>query len=262
MITRSRYADYYCDWISRLDNQLKGRSQLEALNLLRSDSKNLFAVWQWLVKQRDYERLIQVLPAYLAYYEYHNRFSETAEIGQLLREMIQWLEPECGENEDDWVKAPHADLLSLSMAALRRFRWHADGIEPMIQIHRKSLRIAQVLPDNFIKALILLMDASGPGDVQADEAIRISRQSIEIFERLHDTWGVAMATLVLADNTLFGAHDSQTAWDYYQSSLAIFKEAGNEWGEAKCLFGLADIKRPGRPVCRSLRFGTAKRAVV
>jgi len=113
----------------------------------------------------------------------------------------------------------------------------------MIPYQQLCVRIARVLPDSSLKALSLLMNASGPGDYSAEEATQMCQQSLAINRSLKDTWGEAMALIVLGDSALFKENDLINSWNYYQAGLAIFKDWGNEWGQGKCLFGLSHIKR-------------------
>jgi predicted ATPase len=248
------YTDYYVDWISRLNHKLKGGTQLEALNTLRKDAKNLISLWQWLVSKRDYERLKQVVPTAIAYYELHNRYSETTEMTRLLKDSIAILELECGD-ESLWRTDPFADLLSLSMAAFRHFSFPTMGEKALSPIQRKSVQIAQSLPDGPLKALSLVINASGPGDVDIEEALQLLRQSMAIYQRLDDSWGMALASLVFGDTSLFGNDDLRASWEAYQSSLSLFEAAGNEWGQGKCLYGMATIRQKEGQMYEALSLG-------
>ena len=63
-----------------------------------------------------------------------------------------------------------------------------------------------------------------------------------MFERLHDAWGAALAQLIAGDTANFANVDLKIARTSYQSGLAIFSSLGNDWGQAMCLTGLAQVE--------------------
>jgi tetratricopeptide (TPR) repeat protein len=222
-----------------MQGKLRGRGQREALNLLRAEAKNLAAVCQMLVERRDHSHLIQFLPDYLLYNEYHNRHAEYTELSGLLSSMLQWLAPPSGAEEADWLHVAHPELLALVLAALRHFGMTFRNQETIIDFTQKSLMIAQNLPDSPLKAIIFLLNATGAAGIGAQEVMRICLQSIAIFQNQRDSWGVATASLITGDLELFDMHDKTSCTLHYQDALSLYREMGNDWGQGKCLFGLA-----------------------
>ena len=243
---QERYCAYYGDWIFHMERRLQGGMQLETLNTMRADAKNLATLWQMLVRNHDYAQLTRLTPGAIAYFELNNRFTETTEMTRLLSDLIPELERVAGD-ESQWPTAPYAPLLALSLAAFRHFSRSCEDPKKLSAMQRKSVQIAQALPDGPLKALCLVINASGPEEMSLQEDLDLLHQSIRIYEQLDDAWGIALARLVLGDTSLFSNHDLESSRDAYMASLALFEAAGNEWGQGKCLYGLATIlQKEGR----------------
>ncbi|MBN1935035.1 MAG: hypothetical protein JW934_10240 [Anaerolineae bacterium] len=264
---RSRHARYYAAWLGLMNEKLKGSEQLAALAALRGETRNLHDAWRWLIEQRDLEQLHQVLPAIILFHEMSGRPVGLPEVVRLLFDMLRVLRqlrlsPDYGFDSGTATTGPITvvGLLALTLAALRHFDLTLGRTEQTDSCQQESLEMAQALPDVQEKAIALLLDSMGPGVLTPKQSIPQSQQCAEIFGRLDDVWGRALAQLSLADAAGFQDDpDTGLALQAYQSSLEGFARLGNDWGQALCLTGLANIaRRTGhleeayRMVCQSL----------
>jgi predicted ATPase len=239
---RSRHAGYYSQWLSGMNEKLKGRDQLAALAALRMETQNLHDVWRWLIEQRDRVRLHKVLPAMILFHEMQGRSVGSHRVVQLLLDTVEALGYDVGS---DSVPPAEADpgLLALGLAALRHFSLDYEHPERTSPHQQQSIAIAQALPDSQEKAFTLLLNSIGPGTLLPRKGMDLCQQCSAIFERMGDAWGMALSQLVLGDTAAFwGAAEPDMARPFYQSSLDGFVALGNEWGRALCLFGLAHIE--------------------
>jgi predicted ATPase/class 3 adenylate cyclase len=247
---RSQHAHYYSQWLTRMNEKLKGDEQFVALAMLRAETPNLHDAWQWLIEQGDLERLRHILPAMILFHEMHGRPVEAQEVVKLLRAMLHLLRRVLGDEvkvaKTSAIPLPglsYTGLLALTLAALRHFSVAREPLEQTNRYQEESLRITQGLPDDQEKAFTLLLNSREKGILTPQQSLALIQQCIEIFKYLKDAWGTAMAQLILADIAHFGGIDTELARQTYQASLEGFTTLENNWGHALCLTGLADIKR-------------------
>jgi len=244
---RSRHARYYSEWLSRMNEKLKGGEQIAALAALRAETRNLHDAWRRLIEQQDLQRLHQVLPAMILFYEMGGRPAGAPEVARLLLDMLRALghAPGSGLTAATGPLAAPSDagLVALGLAALRHFDQALWRMERTDICQRESLAIAQALPDEQEKAFTLLLDSMGSSILTHRQSVDLCQQCISIFQCLGDTWGTALAQLVLGDAACFGGIvDSELAQRSYKSALEGFGHLGNEWGQALCKTGLARVE--------------------
>ncbi|UCC63874.1 MAG: hypothetical protein JSV36_02100 [Anaerolineae bacterium] len=244
---RSCHAHYYSEWLGLMNEKLKGGEQLAALAALRAETRNLHDAWRCLIEQRDLERLHRVLPAMILFHEMGGRPTGAQEVIQLLLGMLRTLghAPGAGTTAAAGppTGSPDASLLALGLAALRHFDQTLEGVERTDVYQRESLAIAQDLPDSREKAFILLLNSMGSGILTRQQSLDLCQQCIGIFQCLGDAWGTSLAQLILADTAGFwDVVDTELARHSYQSGLEGFARLGNDWGQALCLTGLANVE--------------------
>jgi predicted ATPase/class 3 adenylate cyclase/DNA-binding CsgD family transcriptional regulator len=262
---RSRHARYYGEWLSLMNEKLKGSEQLAALVALRAEIQNLHDAWRWLIEQRDLDRLHGVLPAMILFHEMRGRPVRAQEIARLLLDMLRVLGHVPGGGPTTTAGPPagssDASLLALVLAALRHFDQVLERTERTDLYQRESLEIAQKLLDSVPgcdpaeKAFTFLLNSIGPGILTSRQAVDLCQQCIGIFQRLGDAWGMALAQLVLADAASFGGVDAGLARRSYQAGLEGFTGLGNDWGRAMCLTGLAEVERRAGHLEEAYRMG-------
>ncbi|MBN1641211.1 MAG: hypothetical protein JXA09_08245 [Anaerolineae bacterium] len=251
---RSRHARAYSAWLRRMNEQLKGSAQLQALAELRAETRNLHDAWRWAIEQRDLERLYGMLPALILFHEMRGRPAGVRAVVELLLDTLHSLDYTPG-NDPLPAAVRRADpsykvLLALVLAALRHFGQVFGEQETTRLYQRESIDIAQLVPDDAPaddlagKAFALLLNCEGAGIMTPEQCVALCHQCIAILERVGDTWGVALGQLILADEVTFGsAIDPEGGRSLYQSALQGFDRLGNAWGCALCLTGLAHLWR-------------------
>ena len=152
--------------------------------------------------------------------------------------------------------APDNTLLALTLAAIRYITIDNNHMEQSNLYQAECLKYIPELPDSLEKALILLLNATGPMVLEPQKAIELCILSSQLFDQVGDDWGTALAQLILADITSFGKKDSRWGVLSYQASLETFKRLGNPWGRGVCLNGLLLPRLRGRQPERSLPRGT------
>ena len=105
------------------------------------------------------------------------------------------------------------------------------------------------------KAYALLLNSIGPGILTAQQSVDLCQQCLGILSRLGDTWGTALAQLVLADSANWGGVDAELARRSYRASLEGFDRLGNDWGRAMCWNGLAMIEYRAGHLEKAYRMG-------
>lgn len=244
---RRRHAQYFSKMLTWAFAELKGEAQLETLENLRVEMQNLRTACQELLFQRDFQRLEEMLPALILFYDMNNQRVETQEVINLLSDLEQLLRQELMKSlEADSAGLPPAffrGLLALTLSALRHFTLDIQSAEVNNLRREESLRMVQDLPDMASKAYAILLDCRGPDGLSIDQKLDLCQHCYAIFKRLDDSWGAALAQLIWADVMNFGNIDIDLAWPAYQASLQTFMEMKNLWGQALCLNGLAFIEQ-------------------
>jgi len=258
---RSLHADYYAGWLCQMYEKLKGSQLLETLSALRSQAQNLHAAWRWLIEQRDFPRLQQVLPALILFHELSEQGIDTQEVIQLLVEMADALRQVCTPpaalDSSAASLSPYAGTLALTLAAIKHFtlRYDISQYEKMIPYQQESLQYLPALPDSQEKAMALLLNSIFPGVLTAEPSFELIEQCIQLFQRLGDTWGTALAQLVRGDTANFGHLDAGLARVSYLASLEKFSALDNEWGKGLCLTGLLFVEYKAENLEEAYRLG-------
>lgn len=234
--TQARYAAYFGEWLRCLYEKLKGSEQRSALATLQMEAQNLRLARQILLKQRTFQQIELVLPAFLLFDVMNDQQVEA-------REMTQWLlalddaiqEQKTTPDELSWT-----GLHALTLAALK---WRMPQSERSADYLHASLQMAEGLPNNDGKAYVFLLNSIGAGgSISPQEAIDLCQRSMAIFQYIHDDWGEALSQLILADTANFGKLDAELAHQMYQTSLSIFAKLQNDWGQALCYAGLTFLE--------------------
>jgi predicted ATPase/class 3 adenylate cyclase len=236
---RSRHAEFFSAWLSRMFADLKCERQIQALATLRVETENLRSAFEELVNQGNYERLEKMYPVLILFQDMNNQRIETQEMIALMERMEHKLRnlllSPLGKEaapQDGF----HLGMLTLTLAAIRHFS--LDRSEARNEgLLDECLQLVQYLPDTSAKAYTLLLLCRGPG-LESDRKLGLCQQSFVIFKQRGDRWGAALAQLIWADEMNFSNFDIDLAQIAYQASLDAYTTAGNLWGQALCLFGL------------------------
>jgi predicted ATPase/class 3 adenylate cyclase len=247
----TRHAHYYSDLLSRqVFTKLKGADQSDALSIARAEVQNLRLAFKELIAQRDFERLDEILPALILFYEMNDQRVETQEVIKLLADMEQLLRQNLA-----WPTAPDPAslprsflqaLLGITLAALHYLSFRGYQLQLPASQQDESLQLVQDLPDTEAKAYAILLSSRGSSHLSIDQRLDYLQQCFSIFKRLNDSWGAALTQLIWADEMNLGNIDIDLARPAYQASLQTFEDAKNRWGQALCLNGLGIIEQKNR----------------
>jgi hypothetical protein len=168
----------------------------------------------------------------------------------------------CAPDAPGAVSLADTSLLALTLAALRHFDRAVEHAGQRNLYQRHSLDIVQRLPDSTTnydpaeKAYTLLLNGMWGGVLTSRQSVEVCQQSVDIFGRLGDVWGTALAQLILADSANWGDVDAELARQSYRASLEGFDRLGNDWGRAMCLNGLAVIEQRAGHQKEAYRMGS------
>jgi DNA-binding SARP family transcriptional activator/predicted ATPase len=251
--TRRRFAAFFSAWLQEQYQQLQGAGQFAALAALRREIPELFAAWRILLEERDVARLSAGLPAAILFNVMNDHRIEMLEYRRLLLDMIAWLEPAAESGGP--ASAAVRELYAFTLIAYRHFA--LDHAQPQItrQYHTKSIALLGEMEDNYAKASALLLASIGPGALSPVDALVLTRQSQALYQQLGDTWGSALAQMIMADGLAFVLGVLEQARELYQSSLSTFTRLGNDWGRALCLNGLSFIASRGGRGAQAFELG-------
>lgn len=236
--TRLRKVAYFSDWLAAMFEKLKGKEYVTALISIRGEVKNLIDVLTCMIERVDMDGLRRMLPACILYHVMNDRRLEMIRISRLFIQLIERLRPLAQQGDLDATS-----LLALALAAARYFTidyQHLQGSQPLFE---ESLQYTEKAPENNDKAYALLLNSIGPVSDQADQAEQRCAHSADLFHRLGDAWGVAMAHLVIGDILCFVKAKDEQARTAYGVSFAGFGRLNCDWGRALCMFGQMHLER-------------------
>jgi tetratricopeptide (TPR) repeat protein len=245
---RTRHAHYFGDLLARqVLTKLKGADQLDGLAMGRAEAQNFRLAFKELIVQRDFKAMDKILPALILFFEMNNQRLEIQEVLTLLAELEGVLRQNLAQHDssDSTSSSPSSTqaLLGLTLAALHSFKHSGYQLPLSAAQEDESLQLVLDLPDTETKVYTILLSCRGSNHLSVDQRLDYLQRCYTIFKRLHDPWGAALSRLIWADEFNFGNLDIDLARPAYQASLKTFEEAGNHWGQALCLFGLAIIEK-------------------
>lgn len=240
--TRERHSAYYCTWLSRQEEELKGRGQRDALAAIALDLSNIFDAYSWAASHGHFDWLAPSITALGIFFQM---------IGDL-ESGVRFLARLCD------VFTATAEQVQGTPAAANHQLSHA---RLLVQIGR--LRSEQTLAEesnHYLGQALALLDSSVLGEMdtrqeraqvalelgyntymaQSDHAIAHFTESYAFYQALEDREGMAAARLGLgrAYRTA-GALDQSRAASL--ESLGYYEAIGNVRGQSSALGALASI---------------------
>lgn len=237
-----RHAHRFFDWMIEMSDLLKGRDLITALAAMRSEHLNLLEALSYLTTQRDFIRLKRCLPELILFELMDDQSLYQAQVDRLLYSILDVL-PHNSETKGAEETQNINSVLALTLAGLRTSAWRNGQQEKVIPIEQRCLGVIKGLPDTLEKADAMLLNCLGQGCMPQEEKISFITQAKDLFERLGNQWGSALAWMIIGDLMTFENFDPDTARAAYQVSLEGFTALGNLWGRALCLTGLQRIEK-------------------
>jgi predicted ATPase/class 3 adenylate cyclase/DNA-binding SARP family transcriptional activator len=240
LATKSSFARFYGNWLPSFFKKLIGRDQLTALTELRAEKHNICFAFAILLEQCAFNLLERLFPVFLLFYIMNDQRVET----QAFLDLLYSLEELLREKMISTSQESYSALLALTLTAVFQFKFlsseNLQDDQKRQQTNRlaqESIYLAKSLPDSQIKAIVYMLSSRGLNMGEQAE-FDYCQQSVDIFQRLNDSPGVALAQLILADAANFGGLNIPLARKAYQDSLETFKKLGDDWGQSLCLTGL------------------------
>jgi len=241
--------------LQRRTGDLKGPSQLDALNEIDANFDNIRAAWHHAVKQKNFAVVDAMIDGLFSFTHLRARFTEGEELFELAR---QTLAP--GPHEPPhpvWGRllsryatvgttSPEKRLLQaldIARATPNRAeeahclfelgqdkKWRQREFEAALQLYQQALAVYQDLNDPAgISSTLGEIGGVYAQFGQAAEFERYIQQALAIRQVMGDRIGTAILLLSLAELAL-ATGDLGRAETLGQESLSIFRVFGNQWG--------------------------------
>ena len=230
---RQRHARYICAFLQRLEPDLKGPRQQEALTAIEQDLENARAAWTWAIAHRQSDYLAQALEALALFYQWRNRFDEGSALCQKAATAIL-----AGDAADGSLPPEEALL------AARLLTW--QGVFQLAARHYNRARLtfqqAQTWLDNAALPLAEIAAARGHLLLQLShysiindfggQAVTLNEESVALHRAIGDEWGAALALDALGQKYVsLGEYDK--AFQLQEECLAIRERLGDQLGMAR-----------------------------
>jgi predicted ATPase/DNA-binding SARP family transcriptional activator len=200
-VVRDRHAAFYATALEGWNETLKGPRQLVALTEVEADVGNVRAAWEWVVGRGYVERLDQGMDGLCRFYEWRGRYKEGE---ATCRAAVELLDTP-GEITERSVAGDRLRVLAKATA------WRG--------VFARALRRIELTRRFLQQSLVQLEEcALAGGDVQRERAF----------------------TLWQMGHTLSDLSGHEKARQWYEGSLALYRELGQHWETATVLHHLGD----------------------
>jgi predicted ATPase/DNA-binding XRE family transcriptional regulator len=219
---RERHSAYYTDFVVRLEGELKGAKQLQALAEMDADIDNIRAGWRWAVRTGEIAAVRKPVRTLWYFYEMHSWFQEAEDsFAWAADEMDTALRP---GNADDGAKALRAYLRALlGWYYLRRGKLEKAELtlESSLASFRSfdtGIELADVL---YYAGAVAWMSGNYP------RARAYFLEELAVAEQFGNQWDIGLATgnIGLVAQTVGEYEEAQRRW---QTALAIERGLGDQ----------------------------------
>ena len=236
---QEKHALYYAQLVTRYASGLKGPQFADSLRLVESDLENILVAWEWLTKNERRSELTAAMDSlglfldmqgYLSigrrnFRSVASRWQErlarsTAGAGEIANDLLFWSKALAWRSVFELEHHKAASLLQESLTLLDDSRLDDElgEAERAFATYRMGL---------------LLRDS------QVGPAIDYLKQSVTIYQKLNDLWGVAYCLLSLGYTTYFA--NLETGRDYLLQASEVFEITGDVRGLSQALHWLTVI---------------------
>lgn len=241
-----RHGRYYAGFLEALTEDLHGWRQREALARVEAELENIRAAWNWIVAQRDVDRLWQASEALAIFYDFRCRYHEGVRALEAAAAALEQGEPA--------LRAQMTLAVVLSnLAGLFVRLGDLDEAEALLQRCREIYeRTGQPPPPAFssVPALLEGIIASIRGDYEAAE--RLGREARRHGERQDHPLNLQTAHYLLGRAAFQGGRVEE-AETHIQQALQLGQDAGDRWFKAYSLIEMGNV------ACAQSRFEQARR---
>ncbi|HSJ89249.1 MAG TPA: BTAD domain-containing putative transcriptional regulator, partial [Anaerolineales bacterium] len=272
-LANDSHAEYYLDFVEKLEKDLRGAKQIEAANALNKEfENNIQAAWDWLIERSRFADLAhRMLPGIFHFSlirtpvilvamvkRARKAFPEFRSREDLLqRTILETVETSFEINWDMLEDQPKERLLQL-WATVEKFEladnlgsWYfalilayRQGIDVAKEVRdfQKLLQKPEIRQDPWAFGYALLVEyqndmIAGAGEVERERCLL---QALEIFQRIGVVHEQAI-TFQLLGEIAKGKKSFDQAVQFKQAALEYYEKSGDQFGVGMIWFDLAQI---------------------
>lgn len=228
--TDRRYCQYYAEFLDARSEPLKGEGQQDALHEIGDEIENIRAAWAKALLARRWDALAQMLNAFHWYHWQRGYFGEgRAALASAMAALA----------ED---REPNSLLLARVQYRLAEVHsWMSTYAEavPLLDASIPILRDAEEWSELGWALDTLGQLAYAQGDYSA--ARQHAQEALHAFERGEDEAGMAQSLTTLANLRCDAEADYEGARPLYEQSLALYRQLGDRYGQAKGIINLGTL---------------------
>ena len=216
---RDKHLAYFLDLAEQADKEAHGPSQIEWMDRMDNELDNFRAALNWCLSSAQTQYALQLFAALAWTWNVRWLPSEGRSWFDKLRAM-----PNVEEHPKNYARI-------LNSAGLREWRTGNYGearsvLEESLAICLRLGRDSELIHAEVLNRLGLLT-RWGNSDLNISESY--FNQSLMIYQRQEETWGIAW-NLFLLGGVAIGRAQSETAFSLLQQSLELLQELGDLWG--------------------------------
>src|SRR6185436_19189659 len=227
--TRDLHLAYFLDLAEQADREIHGPAQVEWMDRLGMELDNVRAALDWSLSSQQPEKLLRLFAA--LGWNWLVRWSPS--------EYRNWLDNIRALPDIDHHPVTYARILNLAVQQ----EWVAANYGEAQAFVEESqaiwLELGVAGERGLAEALYLMgMIPLQVGDY--NEAESYFEQSLELYQKYGEPWGVAMLKFFLGNVTLWKDEDSSALF-WLMQSLDLFDELGDPWGIARVTQRLGEL---------------------
>jgi len=228
---RMKHSSYFADRLYQLKHQLRGKQQVESLNIIEQDIENIRIGWHHAIEYKQFDVIEEYLESLYYFYNVRSRAIEGLEMISLITSVLlqhQFIEK--------------LNILLAKVLARQGSLTHRLG---QYQIAKQLLVTSlQILEKSDIREEIAFV-LNNLADIERatgnyESARKLCTRSLAIFRELDDRWSIA-GTLNNLGVVLYYLEDFPQAYQYYIESLSISKRLDDQNGIATSLVNLGAV---------------------
>jgi len=246
--TQNRRADYYLTFLQQRTDDLKREQGKQAIAVITEDIDNVRAAWSWAITQRNIVTLRKAAYGLTLFYDIRGWFPEGE---AAFRQAIETLTVEQELAPDTYN--------SLMAQMLLGKGWFSVGIgllEPGQKLLKQSVTLLrQAGPDEQPQVAHALFRLAQSYIFQGDygEAKKHSEESLTIYTKVGDPWGIGNARWILSVVALYQGAYAETNQLLEENALTL-RQLGDHKGLASSIFLLGLVARTRGEYARAERF--------
>lgn len=241
---RDRQGSYYASFLTSMRKQTYGSGQIIALRSIDQEIENINLAWQWMIIQREYERMWQVILGVIPYF-FHSQFNPIFD--QFADTAIEMLED---ENSDEQLAL---NLLATLLVLKANSYYELTTGRPVKYCERAEMLYQQSgnLPD--LGPIYSLFGSTYGWYVDPHRGIDYLKDSLSIAQKKGGRWEIAISERLLGE-LLYQIREFADAKAYIEDASQIFFELGDYLDYANCLITLGFIAGNAQDINEALNF--------